>query len=163
MPKSAFFYRVGFRYVVNNQKIKGYRDLQAIREGWRQGAAKSCGKYILSAPLRSTVRFVYPGRQGESAMDSRSGAKAETTARPDNGLQAVIGRVVTWNEVLAGHVSRLAVCTDRVLGAVAEKDADGKPRVVPNGLLGMVNEKLDDLAGLSDALGAIVDRIEAVL
>jgi len=44
-----------------------------------------------------------------------------------------------------------------------ERDAGGKSRVVPNGLLGMVNEKLDDLAGLSDALGAIVERIEVVL
>lgn len=90
--------------------------------------------------------------------------QSANATKPLTAHEGIQDRLGTLLEVMMSHRSRLQSLGDKALGCSGEKAASGgQPRPVPNGAVGSINEKIDDLLRMSDSLADEIDRIETVI
>lgn len=97
-------------------------------------------------------------------MNSNYGTASTVSAQPATQLEGVVNRLDSVHEKIATIASRLMQHADKLDGGKLEKAIDpSPPRCVPNGLVGNIFEKIDNIEATIAAAYGHLDRLQSIV
>ena len=98
-------------------------------------------------------------------MQYSTGAAAAPSVKPStNAVQEINQRLAALQESFGKNAERMDRIIDRAFGSAKQDGASGgNPRAVPNGEIGALMERLDDLGALADRQSDIIGRLDTIV
>lgn len=100
--------------------------------------------------------MAYPG------LSNSTGAAAPST-KPANAIQEISARLSDIHASFDGNADRLQRIATRAFGESPADNAKDMPRAVPNGEIGAVMQRLQDLTDLAAMQSAIITRLDGIV
>lgn len=92
------------------------------------------------------------------------GAQAITIPTPNSSIQEANARLSSLVEELSANLDRMERIISRAFGQSTGKDANGNvPKPVPNGEIGALNERIEQLSNICSQQGQAISRLDSIV